>query len=209
MELRGCLLREKTGLPREVVRGLEPFVNACKSEVRHIVEQSKVVQHGDAYLLGRDLWTVAEQSLFDVAGQGLDRRVADRPVLAGGEHARDQLFAMKRLAFARSLHDEQHSTQKPLEGRESEATVQALPAPPHGITVLDLSRIHDAVVKVGTTRTSHVARLSPRRMATIRSLWSNSSLRDEEVRAWLEGGAANFCLELVDNRTRIARRRET
>lgn len=87
--------------------------------------------------------------------------------------------------------------------------MQALAAPPHGITALDLSRIHDAVVEMGTTRASHAARLSPRRMATIRSLWSNSSLRDEKVRTWLERGAANFCLELVDNRTRIARGRET
>lgn len=139
VQLRRGLLREQTCLPREVIRGLEAFVDTCKSEIRDVIEKAKAIQDRNTNLLGRDLWAVPEQPFLDVARQGLDGLIAHRPVLTGREHSSHELFAMERLALARSLYDEQHCAQEALEGRESKPTAQALTSTTHRIAVFDLS----------------------------------------------------------------------
>ena len=139
VQLRCSLLREEARLTSEVVCCLEAFVDARESEIRDVIEKTKAIEHRYTDLLRGRLWSSAEQPLFHVARQCLDRRIAHRPVLARRKHTGDELFAVERLALTGALHHEQHRSQKALKGRESKAAMQALAPAAHGITVFDFS----------------------------------------------------------------------
>ena len=180
-------------------------LDARKSQVGDVVKQSKAIQDRDADLLGRNLRTTLEELLFDVAGQQLHRIVTNRTVLARGANSRDELLPEKWLALTGALYYEEHSTGETLEGGETKATTKTLPATANRRALLDLARVHDPVIGVGTARTSHRARLTaPRSKRALRS--SRGSLRREG--SWvldLKVGAAEFTLEAIRYRPRISR----
>ena len=92
---------------------------------------------------------------LDPVGDRLERRHADRALLAGLQQAVHELLPVEPLPAAVLLHDHVRDFVNPLVAREPAAAVEALTPAPDDLALVALPRVHDLVAEVGAVGTLH------------------------------------------------------
>ena len=98
---------------------------------------------------------------LDAGDERLDLLGGDRPLLAGGRDALDDLRAVERLAAAVLLHDLREDLLDPLVGGEAARAAEALAPAARRLPVLRLAGVDDPVLEVSAVRAAHVRGASP------------------------------------------------